>query len=790
MAISFLLLFVILTLAMLNSFLRRSRLLLVLGLLTAVVEVPSRVFAQDLGIRQNPTNAPIVRDVKVVFKGAVTMDEARVKSQMATRVGQPFLDETVERDIRSLYGTGAVENLDIQAQEAAGGVRVIVTITGRGAIGDIHFMGNTVFDADKLRNEIKPRVGDPVDEIKLSAAQNDIREMYEKKGYADVSVAYETTPSSREGFTSVVFKVDEGARGLIHDIRFEGLTSVKARTLKAKLKSKEKTFWRIWGKAGKLNNQDLQEDVRTVEHAMQDNGYVYAKVIEVRRDPVSSKAVDIVFVCVEGEKYDVAEVQVQGNTVFTTEELTPGISAEANFPYSGSDVRADEKMIQEYYGSRGYADARVDTTILNAGPGRVKIIYGVTEGSKFYVNRINISGNNATDDKVIRREIIVAPGEELNTVKLNTSRTRLEQLNYFSSVDVRTNNTLSPDRKDIDINVVEQSTGTVNFGAGFSSIDSLSAFVGVTQTNFDIRDWSDFRGAGQRFNANARLGLLRRDFNVTWTEPWFRDQPLALTVDVFYRNMFFISDRFDQTNAGSSVGLRKRMGDFAYWDGTYTLQLVSIDNIDGGASPNIRQEEGDYVQSKVDGRWVHDTRDSIYITRSGHKVELGGLISGLGGDAQIWGLNAAGQQYFNFPGDTILSFEGAFSTVENWGGSRVPIFERLFLGGANNLRGFNFRQAGPKDNTGEPLGGSTSVYGTAEVSMPVIEKFRVAAFYDVGSIGAGPFDLGGNVYTDYGIGFRLFLPMGPIRIDYAIPQQGDQFTGNSGRFQFNMGYKF
>jgi len=777
--------------AMLNSLFRRPRVLLVLGLLTALVaEVPSQVSAQDIGIRQNPTNAPIVREVQVVFKGAATIDEARVKSQMATRVGQPFLDETVERDIRSLYGTGAVENLDIQAQQVTGGVRVVVTITGRGAIGDIHFMGNTVFGADKLRDEIKPRVGDPVDEIKLSAAQNDIREMYEKKGYADVAVAYETAPSTREGFTSVIFKVDEGARGLIHDIRFEGLTCVKARTLKSKLKSKEKTFWRIWGKAGKLNNQDLQEDMRTVEQAMQDHGYVYAKVVEVRRDPVSSKALDIVFVCVEGEKFDVAEVQVQGNSVFTTEELTPGISAEANFPYSGTDVRADEKMIQEYYGSRGYADARVDTTILNAGPGRVKIIYGVTEGTKFYVNRINISGNNATEDKVIRREIIVAPGEELNTVKLNTSRTRLEQLNYFSSVDVRTNNTLSPDRKDIDINVVEQSTGTVNFGAGFSSIDSLSAFVGVTQTNFDIRDWSDFRGAGQRFNANARLGLLRRDFNVTWTEPWFRDQPLALTVDLFYRNMFFISDRFDQTNAGASVGLRKRIGEFAYWEGTYTLQMVSIDNMDNAASNLIRQEAGDYIQSKIDGRWVRDTRDSIYITRSGHKIEAGGLISGLGGDAQVWGLNAAGQQYFNLPGDTILSFEGAFSTVENWGGSRVPIFERLFLGGANNLRGFNFRQAGPKDNTGEPLGGSTSIYGTAEVSVPVIEKFRVAAFYDVGSIGTGAFDVGGDVYSDYGIGFRLFLPMGPIRIDYAIPQQGDQFTGDSGRFQFNMGYKF
>jgi outer membrane protein insertion porin family len=140
--------------------------------------------AQDLGLRSTPTNAPIVRDVQVVFKGAVTMDESRVKSQMATRVGQPYLDETVERDIRSLYGTGAVENLDIQAQDMGGnGVRVMVIITGRGAIGEIDFLGNTVFGTDTLKKEIKPRVGDPVDEIKLAAAQTAIHEMYEKKGY-------------------------------------------------------------------------------------------------------------------------------------------------------------------------------------------------------------------------------------------------------------------------------------------------------------------------------------------------------------------------------------------------------------------------------------------------------------------------------------------------------------------------------------------------------------------------------------------------------------------------------
>jgi outer membrane protein insertion porin family len=778
---------------MIHGFFSRSRLALC-GTLMAVIfaDVSNHeARGQELGIRSAPVNARIVRDVQVVFKGAVTMDEARVKSQMATRVGQPYLDETVERDIRALYGTGVIENLDIQAKDVGGnGVVVVVVITGRGAIGEIHFLGNTVFSSDTLRKDIKPRVGDAVDEIKLSAAQSEIREKYEKKGYSDVTVSYETAPSSREGFTSVTFKIDEGARGLIHDIRFEGLTVLKHYKVRGKLKSKEKTFWRLWGKAGKLNNDDLQEDVKIIEGLLQDEGYVYAKVTEVRREPVSSNAVDLVYVISEGEKYDVADVALQGNTVYTTDELMPGIQTEPNFPYSGTFVKNDVKMIQDYYGSRGYADARVDPMVLNAGPGRVKVVYAITEGVKSYINRINISGNNVTKDEVIRRELPVSPGEELNTVKLDVGKKRIEALNYFSAIDVRTNPTTVPGRKDIDINVVEQDTGTVNFGAGFSSIDSVSAFVGVTQTNFDISDWGDFRGAGQRFNANARLGTLRRDFNVTWTEPWFRGQPLALTVDLFYRNLFFLSDQFDQTNAGASVGLRKRIGEHGYWEATYTAQQVEIDNISPTATPLIAQEAGSYFQSKIDARWVHDTRDNIFITRAGHKVEAGVLLSGLGGDAEVWGVNFAGQQYFTFPGDTILSFEGAFATVDNWGGNRVPIFERLFLGGANNLRGFNFRQAGPKDITGEPLGGLTSLYGTAEVSVPIIEKVRVSAFYDIGAVGASTFDLNGDVFADYGIGLRLFLPIGPIRIDYAIPQMGDQFTGDSGRFQFNMGYKF
>ncbi len=750
------------------------------------------------GIPAAPTVKKIIQNVQIILKGAVKLDENRIRSQMSTRVGQPFSDEAVERDIRALYSTGAVDNLDIRVEDVAGGVKVIVEVTGRGGVGEVAFVGNTIFDNDRLRKEIAVKVGDPVDDIKFSSAQQKIAEMYEKKGFSEVIVSYNTAPSTREGFSSVVFKIDEGARGIIHDIRFEGNTAIKSRALRIKLKSKEHHFWNVWGKAGKLNNQDLQEDTKLIEQSFQDEGYVYAKVTAVRHEPVSAKEIDLVYVIKEGAKYNVASIKLSGNTVFTRESLMPGIKTEAGFPYVGSFVRADEKMIQDYYGSRGYADARVETSIFETGAGQVTVAYSITEGTKSYISKVNISGNSVTEDEVIRREMPFAPGEELNTVKIAAGKSRLENLNYFSAVDVRNTPAVTEGYKDVDINVVEQPTGNVNFGAGFSSIDSLSAFVGVTQTNFDISDWQDFRGAGQRFNANLRIGNLRRDMSVSWTEPWFMGRPLALTVETFYHNLFYLSNKFDQTNAGASAGLRKSLGEHSYLEGTYTLQQIQIDNVDVGASALISREAGDYLQSKIDGSWVHDTRDNIFIPRSGHKLEAGALLSGLGGDVEVYGMNVGGQQYFNLWGDTILSFEGMFRTVENWGGNGVPIFERLFLGGANNLRGFDYREAGPKDAAGEAIGGLTSIYATAEYTVPVnlmgasADKApRVAFFGDIGSVsGASQAATGdGNIYSDVGIGLRLFLPIGPIRVDYAIPASKDPSSG-SGRFQFNMGYKF
>ncbi|TLD70133.1 outer membrane protein assembly factor BamA [Phragmitibacter flavus] len=767
-----------------------------LALLMAGVVSTSGLQAQapDAAPQEAAVAPRMVQAVEVISAGGAQIDESRIRANMATRVGNAFEEDVLEQDVKNLYTTGLVDNVEISTSDVTGGVRVLVRVTGRGAAGDVSFVGNTVFDAARLRKEVEVAAGAPVDETKLFTGATKIRELYGKRGFADVSVEYRTQPSATQGFVDIIYTVSEGQRGIINDIRFEGLSNIKEGDIRSKLKLKKKRVWHLWGKAGKLSNDELQEDIRTVERTIQDEGYVYAKVAQVRREPIKDDRVDIVFVVDQGSQYNIAGVSIEGNTVFTLEELTPALSVQAGFPYSATDISNDEKMLGDYYGSRGYADARIDTSVLADGADTVRVAYRITEGEKSYIRKINIAGNSKSQDNVIRRELAFAPGEEFNTVKIEKSRNRLQNMGYFSQVDLRNNPTGTPGFKDIDIDVTEQSTGAINVGAGFSSIDSVVGFFSLTQTNFDITNWPNFTGAGQRFGMDVRVGDKRRDFSLNIVEPWFMGQRLSLGGELFFRDLFYLSDDYEQQNYGAAINLRKPIGENAYAEISYTIQNITIDGIASEASEIIRAEEGEFLQSKLDFTLAHDTRDSVFITRKGHKLQFGSLVSGdfLGGDVGVYGFNFEAAQYVSLPFDMIFSFEGAARTVDTFGdGDRVPIFERLFLGGANNLRGFEFRDVGPKDERGEPIGGKTSAYASLELSFPVIEKIRGAVFYDVGVVSEESFSGSGDVNSDVGVGLRLFfLPTGPIRLDYGIPMTSDEFNDSSGQFNFNIGYRF
>jgi outer membrane protein insertion porin family len=246
---------------------------------------------------------------------------------------------------------------------------------------------------------------------------------------------------------------------------------------------------------------------------------------------------------------------------------------------------------------------------------------------------------------------------------------------------------------------------------------------------------------------------------------------------------------------GFELNSRKSLNEFTFVRAGYRFEDVNIHDVDPDAPKEIQDSKRSFLQSMLSAGITYDTRDSLMLTRRGERLEFQTYGAGgpLGGDVQIYGFSLEGSKYFNLAWDTILILNAEVANVDTWGGgSSVPIFDRLYLGGANNLRGFRYRDVGPKDSSGkgEPIGGSSLVRGTVEYTMPVMDKVRAAVFYDVGAVNSKSYSFSGNLNSDVGVGLRLDLPIGPVRIDYGIPMAADKYNDGGGRFNFNVGYQF
>ena len=735
---------------------------------------------------------PIITSVEVQYVGPQTISKEKVLAQIRTRPGQPYSESMVEQDIKALYKTGQMQNVRIFGQADGNGVKVMVVLQTRSLVNEIEIEGAERVSAKKLRKTIALKINGPLSEDELQKAREKIIETYQSKGFTDVGVKFRIDTDENRGTSRVVFTITEGTKGAISAIRFEGNTKIKDRVLRKQMKTKGKTFYSIIDKSGRLDETQLEQDVNSVKEYYQDHGYIDVEVKEVRRERIKGK-LSIVVVLVEGPLYRVGKISVTGQKVASGGKIRALMNLKEGGVYSPKMIREDSKKIADAYGSGGYVDLQVVPQGVPAGEGKIDVHYQIQEGGPSFVQRINIIGNTRTKDKVIRREVLIAPGDVLNSVRVETTKKRLDNLGYFSKVETYPEDTGVAGRKDLTIQVEEKRTGSLNFGAGFSTIDQLVGFIEMTQGNFDLLNWPNFTGAGQKFRARLQYGTRRKDVVLSLTEPYFLDRRLSLGGELFFREADYLSSIYAQRNYGSSLELRKGLGPFTAVSLQYRIEVTELFDVAPGASSQILRERGSSTKSQITTSISHDTRDNPFLTRRGHRVSLIPYVAGgfLGGSEQIYGLDLEARQYFHLWKDTILLFSANIASVDNWGdGTRVRIYDRLFLGGSNDLRGFDFRDISPKDINGEPLGGQTKAAFTVEYTIPLIEKARAAIFYDTGFVNAAPWDFStSHVVSDVGVGLRLDLPIGPLRIDYGIPIQKDRTRGN-GKFNFNVGYQF
>ncbi len=746
---------------------------------------------------QAPPSAPgppVIRAIDVEYTGPAAISKERILAQMRTKVGQLYSNEIVQEDIKALYGTGYIRNVRIFAQPQGDGVKVIVAVQTNAVLREIEINGAERVKSKRLRKEMKVKLNQAVNEQALEEARQKIIEVYQGKGYNDVSVAFRVEPiDEKRGTARAVFTVTEGVKGAISQIRFEGNAHIGQKALRKEMKTRGRTLIYFMDKTGRLDEVQLEQDLDKIREYYQNHGFIDVEIKEVRKDRTPKGPMIITIVIAEGPQYHVRKLTISGYEHSTEARVRAFLKLKEGSVYSPKQLRDDAKAVADAYGSGGYVDLVVTPEGTPAGPGLIDVHYTVEEGARSFANRVNIEGNTRTKDKVIRREVLVAPGDVFNTVRVDTTKKRLENLGYFAKVETYPEDTDIPGRKDLTILVQEKRTGSLSFGGGFSTVDKLVGFAELTQGNFDLFNWPSFTGGGQKFRLRLQYGTERKDFILAITEPYFLDRRLSLSGQVFYNEANYLSAQYNQRNYGVSFELRKPINAYMYGTLGYILQDIDIFDVDPSSSEFIQSQKGSSVESKLLSSLVFDSRDSAILSRRGQRITFSPVIAGgfLGGDTQIYAFDLEGSQYFHLPKDTILLINGEISTVSQWGsGNQVPIYERLFLGGSNNLRGFPYREVGPQDENGEPVGGQSMARATFEWTFPIIEKARGAVFYDMGFVNSSAWSFGFNhMASDIGIGLRLDLPIGPLRLDYGYPVMRDGYNGG-GHFNFNVGYQF
>jgi outer membrane protein insertion porin family len=784
------------------------------------------VTAPDEAAQSGGQQGPIVRAINIEYLGPKTVSQSVILSNMRTTVGDVYSASSVEEDIRNLYATGFFTNLQIRDEPMGDGVQVDVLVQPKPLVKQIVINGTKKIKLARVRKEIKSKIGEPLSEERISEDADAIKAYYLGKGYDQVQVSYKIETNEDFGRSVVTFNINEGERAFVTQINFVGNDHLTAKELQKVMKTKKKDILSFIDKSGLFKEDQFHTDLDNLRTYYNSKGYIDMSVKDVKYSRDAKGHMQVTIYIFEGIPYTVGKIDFVGNTIYTKEQLrvyrgfknirmTEGmIYSPRAFTPDGKPpntqlptLENDTQRLHDLYGVRGYIDMNVTPVRqANVESGKIDILYQIVENSQSYVEQIIIQGNNRTKDKVIRRELANVSGELYDSVKADQSKKRLENLQYFDKVDISPQDTTVPNRKNMVVTVEEKRTGSITFGAGFSSVDSLLGFVEITQGNFDLFNFPYFTGGGEKFRVKLQYGIDRQDAEVEFKEPWFLEQRISLGFNLFFHNYDFndddsllgsAEDVYSQENYGASVSLARAFGPF--WSGsvTYTLQEYDLYGFVANTSPQLLREQGNRSDSSIGLDMAYDTRDSVLLTHRGTHADFSAEVAGgpLLGQTEIYKFQVSAQHYIALPYDMILTIAGATGVVNDYGDAdEVPLFDRFFIGGSRSVRGFDNRDIGPVDNNDVPLGGDTMAYANIELTFPIMSRVRGAIFNDAGFVDAQFLHYGDAISEGdaaAGLGLRLDLPIGPLRLDYAVPYKDQGYNrGAPGKFSFDVGYQF
>ena len=766
-------------------------------ILLAVLFLLGTCFSVSLLAQEEPSKK-IIKYVDV--KNNKTISSAKILAKLKTKRGEIFLEKVVNEDVKRLYLMGYFSDVSISIEEVQDGVGVIFTVKEKPPLTSLRFIGNKRFKEEKLKTVIKSKLNEFADERKLKQDADAIEDLYKRSGHPWVEVTYEveTVEDVNEGIA--IFRIDENVKAVVRKMSVIGNTAFSDKRILKVMKSRTSGIFR----SGVYKKDVADDDMERIKNFYRNEGFldVDTNYEVVSREKGKKKWIELVVRLVEGRRYVAGDVKIAGNSIFSDEELKALLKLRPADVFTEVALHGEVAAIQEYYFDKGYIMAKVKPdTLLNLSTDRVDVVYNIVEGEICYVNKVNVRGNTKTKDVVIRRELRLNPGDQYDGKKLQRSKERLYNLGFFEDITFDTEDTEVENKKDMVVEVKESKTGEFSFGGGFSSIDKLIGFVEIEQRNFDIFNFPTFTGDGQDLKLRAEFGSVRKNYLLSWTEPWIFDRPLSFGFDLYAseRNRSGSTGyAYDEEKQGGALRLGKEFSEHLRGDFVYRLETVDISDISVTASQELKDELGENTVSSVLLQLTRNTTDNSFNPTKGYILTgyvkvAGGLI---GGDRDFAKFFDSASHYSKI-GPFILELKARSGVVSSFGDSgKVPIYERFFAGGTYSIRGYKERDVGPKDVSGDAIGGGSIFVANAEMTIPIVTNIKGALFIDAGNVWAAPDSKpkSGTITRELkagtGVGVRIKTPIGPVKLDFGFPLNAESWQEDQPRFHFSMSRGF
>jgi len=756
-----------------------------------------------IALAQGGGSGPFIDEIQIEGNQRVETDAIRV--HISQQAGAPEDLNAVDQDIKAIYKMGFFDTVNADLRKEGGKTVLVYIVKERPQVTDVRFGGMKALRStdDKIVAAVKVHPGSILDMAKVKESINGITDVYEDSGYLDAKVTFRQVLEP-DNTVIAVFDVNEGQKVQVTKIEFTGNKAFSAPMLQGVMETHTHNFLSWFTGAGNLDKKKLQEDVDHLQAFYYDNGYLNV-VVDQPKIARNGNQITISIHIDEGEPYRFGRVTIAGNLRFPRRELLPLLTIKRDQRFEGAKMQHNVLVLSDFYSNRGYAFVNVDPkTRLEPSQHRINVTFYITPGHEVLINRIIITGNTKTSDKVIRREMQIQEQEPYSAEAIRESKIRLDRLGFFNEVRITTEPASQPDKVNLDVNVSERNTAALQVAGGF---DSYSSVFG----NFTLGNTNLF-GGGESVMLNAQVGFLFQNFSFTYIEPWFLDIPLSVGLQLFSTKAYLLS--FDQSTVGFALNSTypltelgfKKVGPFSLKDVTaglgYQFESVGITGLNALTTYQILRYKGYTQTSEFMPSIQRFTVDNRVDPRSGTVLSLNTQFGGLGGTNSFVKGVLHGRYFYSFLksptwGTWVLSQGLTFgigTSLTTGQGGELPLYERFFpggVGGPADVRGYQLYSLGPLvtiyNSAGQPvsvqnIGGSKELIFSNEVTFPILSGLglRGVVFSDAGQ----SYTLHQTMYPDslqasFGVGIRWKSPFGPLSVDLAFPinpRPADQST--------------